>query len=83
MPIYVYEARCAENSCSYCRDGFEQLEQISGSRMTTCPRCGAVVVQQLTAPQLGRSASGLDDRAKSAGFHKLKKINHGEYERQY
>jgi predicted nucleic acid-binding Zn ribbon protein len=67
----------------HCRDGFEQLEQINGSRMTTCPRCGAPVAQQLSAPSVGRSVSGLDDRAKSAGFHKLKKIGSGEYEKKY
>jgi len=32
---------------------------------------------------VGASRSGLDDRAKAAGFTKLKRLGKGEYERQY
>jgi hypothetical protein len=37
----------------------------------------------ITAPAIGRSKSKLDDRAKSAGFTKLKRIGKGEYEKMY
>jgi hypothetical protein len=32
---------------------------------------------------VGASQTGADDHAKRAGFHKLKKISHGEYEKIY
>jgi hypothetical protein len=35
------------------------------------------------APAIGRSKTKLDDRAKNAGFTKLKKIGTGEYEKMY
>lgn len=83
MPLYVYKAKEGGRSCTYCADGFEQLEAPGGTPMLRCPRCGAPVEKQWSAPRVGRSASGLDDRARHAGFHKLKKIGSGEYERQY
>jgi len=83
MPIYEYQAVDIERGCVYCQNSFEQLEQISGQRMTTCPRCGKAVHQLISAPSVGLSVSRLDDRAKNAGFHKLKKLGTGEYEKQY
>ena len=83
MPIREYEAAHPEASCPHCLNGFEQLEQIGGTPMITCPRCRNPVRLLFSAPRVGRSASALDDRAKNAGFHKLKKIGTGEYEKQY
>lgn len=83
MPIREYQAEFRDASCEHCRDGFEQLEQVDGAPMNTCPRCGHAVRKVFSAPRVGRSPSHLDDRAKAAGFHKLKKIGAGEYEKQY
>jgi hypothetical protein len=41
------------------------------------------VVKVVSRPAVGGSSSGFDDRAKSAGFHKLKRLGKGEYEKQY
>lgn len=83
MPIFEYTAESSAEGCDYCKGNFEQLEQIGGDAMKTCPRCGAAVRRVLSAPQVGRSATGMDDRAKNAGFHKLKKLGNGEFEKLY
>lgn len=83
MPIYEYIAQDSKQSCPECVSGLEHLEEINAERLTTCPKCGALLKRVISAPSLGRSASNLDDRAKSSGFHKLKKLGKGEYEKQY
>jgi len=83
MPIYEYQSKDREKCCEYCRDGFECLRKISDPLLEKCPQCGAPVVKLISAPAVGLSHSGLDDRAKAAGFHKLKKLGTGEYEKLY
>ncbi len=83
MPIYEYVAEHNDEGCSFCRVGFEHLESLRDPPLEYCPKCGGRVKRQISAPSLGSSKSGLDDRAKNAGFHKLKKIGFGEYEKQY
>jgi len=83
MPTYEYQAGDATKSCAHCRDGFEIFQTLNDPRLETCPQCGAPVRKVFAAPAIGRSKSGLDDRAKNAGFTKLKKIGKGEYEKQY
>lgn len=83
MPIYEYQAREDTTSCAHCRDGFEVLQPLSEAALRQCPQCGAAVSRCYSAPAVGRSASGLDDRAKAAGFTKLKRLGKGEYEKQY
>lgn len=83
MPIYEYEQSEEQHSCDFCSKGFEQLRRLSDPPLTACPRCGAPVRKKISAPAVGSSASGFDDRAKSAGFSKLKRIGKGEYEKQY
>jgi putative FmdB family regulatory protein len=41
MPIYEY--RPVQSGCSYCRRGFDVLQNISEQPLQTCPRCGAEV----------------------------------------
>jgi hypothetical protein len=41
------------------------------------------VRKRISLPSIGSSASGVDDRAKKAGFHKLKRTGKGEYEKLY
>ena len=83
MPTYEYEATDPAQSCDSCRTGFELVRNLSAPRVTACPACGAPVRKLISAPAVGRSVSCLDDRAKSAGFTKLKRLGKGEYEKQY
>lgn len=83
MPIYEYEAVKQSESCEYCREGFETIQSFSEAKLEKCPKCGAKIQRIISAPSLGRSQSSLDDRAKAAGFTKLKRLGKGEYEKQY
>lgn len=83
MPIYEYETSSKKNNCSFCRTGFEQLQRISDSALRVCPKCGGPVKRIISPPAVGASKSMLDDRAKNAGFTKLKRVSKGEYEKQY
>ena len=73
MPIYAYEVREGSDGCERCRRGFEVLQSLREAPIARCPDLAAV----------GMSQSGLDDRAKAAGFTKLKRLGKGEYEREY
>lgn len=83
MPIYEYQAAEGAKGCPFCENGFERMQTLSEPKLEKCPECGAPVVRVISAPSLGRSASSLDDRAKAAGFTKLKRLGKGEYEKQY
>ncbi len=83
MPIYEYEAKDKRKSCAYCVNSFELLQNISDDRLKQCPHCGNQIIKLISAPRLGLSVSSLDDRAKAAGFQKLKRLGKGEYEKQY
>ena len=84
MHIYEYIPKDPEKaSCPHCRDGFETMQRIADPHLEKCPQCGAPIVRAISAPSLGRSVSSLDDRAKAAGFTKLKRLGKGEYEKQY
>jgi putative FmdB family regulatory protein len=83
MPIREYIASDTEKCCDHCRKGFEQIENVDAKPLTTCPRCGAAIQRQLSSPNVGGSKSGLDQRAKNAGFSKLGKLGKGEYEKEY
>lgn len=83
MPIYTYEACDPSKGCAHCRAGFDVLQSLRAEPVTVCPSCGAPVERVIGVPNLGRSEAALDDRAKAAGFTKLKRIGSGEYERQY
>lgn len=83
MPIREYASSDPEKGCDDCRTGFERVETITKAALKTCPRCGGKVERQLSAPSVGRSESGLHDRAKNAGFTTYKKSGKGEYEKKY
>ncbi len=83
MPNYDYEASDPARSCSTCLTGFERSQPLDAPRLTACPACGAPIRKRLSMPAIGRSQASLDQRAKNAGFSKLKKISAGEYEKQY
>ena len=83
MPIREYSATDPKNSCDHCREGFERMEGVDAEPIQTCPRCGAKIERQLSAPNVGASQTGLDQRAKNAGFTKYGKLGKGEYEKKY
>jgi putative FmdB family regulatory protein len=83
MPTYEYEAADPAAACDRCRLGFELVRTLREPPLTTCPQCGAPIRKCISAPAVGRSAAALDDRAKQAGFTKLKRLGKGEYEKQY
>ena len=83
MPIYEYQAKDPAAGCPHCAKGFEQLQRLSEPPLIACPHCGAAIAKQFSTPAVGGSKSGADDRAKAAGFHKLKRLGKGEYEKQY
>jgi putative FmdB family regulatory protein len=83
MPIYEYQAAEGEKGCKFCANGFERIQTLSEPKLEKCPECGAIIVRVISAPAVGKSVSSLDDRAKAAGFTKLKRLGKGEYEKQY
>ena len=83
MPVYVYEAKDPETACASCRAGFEIVQSVKDDRLTACPSCGAPVYRVLQPSWLGHSKTDLHYRAKRAGFHTMKRIGKGEYEKMY
>lgn len=83
MPVYRYEVKTGVAGCAHCQDGFEVTQSIQEDRLEHCPECGATIVKTPVVSSLGRSEGALDDRAKAAGFTKLKRLGKGEYEKQY
>jgi len=83
MPLYVYEAKDPLRGCERCRDGFEIMQALKDAKLTRCPSCGTEVYRVIQAPGLTHSKTDLHYRAKRAGFHTLKKVSKGEYEKLY
>ena len=83
MPIYQYEAREGEKGCPKCRAGFEVLQSLREAPVAVCPDCGSRVERVPARAAVGFSQSNLDDRAKAAGFTKLKRLGKGEDDLQY
>jgi len=83
MPTYEYEAADPSHACPTCLKGFELVRSLRDPPVTNCPQCGSPVRKVIAAPAIGRSISSLDDRAKRAGFSKLKRLGKGEYEKKY
>jgi putative FmdB family regulatory protein len=83
MPTYEYEAQDPEKGCARCRNPFDVVQRMSDQPLTVCPDCGVPLRKLISRPSIGPSASGFDQHAKSKGFHKLKRLGKGEYEKQY
>ena len=83
MPLYVYEAKDPAKGCERCRGGFEITQSLKDDKLTKCPDCGAEIFRVIQAPGLGHSKTDLHYRAKRAGFHSLKRVQKGEYEKMY
>ncbi len=82
MPVYVYRAS-SDKSCDYCRNGFEVRHGINFPDLKVCPECGAVVSKVFLPFSIGCSNTSLDRRAMEHGFHKLKRVDKGKYEKLY
>jgi len=83
MPVYVYEAAAPAKGCAKCGTSFEVVQSIRDAPLAECPECGAAVRRVIQAPGLTHSKTDLHYRAKRAGFHTLKKVGRGEYEKMY
>jgi putative FmdB family regulatory protein len=83
MPVYVYEANDPAKGCARCRRGFEIAQSVRDERLAACPDCGAAVSRVIQAPGLTHSKTDLHYRARRAGFHSLKRVGGGEYEKMY
>jgi putative FmdB family regulatory protein len=83
MPIREYQVDDPAQGCAVCRRPFERLEGMQSPPLDKCPVCGALLRRLVSAPAVGGSKSSLDRRASQAGFHKLKRLGKGEYEKQY
>lgn len=83
MPIYEYQAAGPERCCDYCREAFDVVQRLADAPLAACPKCGAPVGKLISAPAAIQSRGSLDSRAKDAGFHKLKRVDKGVYEKKY
>lgn len=83
MPLYVYEAKNPSVGCAKCREGFEISQHLNDAKLTACPVCGTEIYRVIQSPGLTHSQTDLHYRAKRAGFHTLKKVSKGEYEKIY
>ncbi len=83
MPIREYQVKQGFSGCSLCNKPFERIERVGEEPLQNCPSCGCAVERIVSLPRVGASKSNFDDNAKSAGFHKLKKVSKGEYEKIY
>ena len=83
MPLYSYEAKDPSKGCAKCKGGFDIVQSLADPHLEKCPECGAEIFRVMKAPALRHSKTDLHYRAKRAGFHSLKKVCKGEYEKMY
>jgi len=83
MPVYQYIAQDESKGCDTCRSGFEIKQGVNDEPLATCPECGDAIRKVFPNVVIGPSKTGLDRRAKESGFHKLKKVDKGKYEKLY
>jgi putative FmdB family regulatory protein len=81
MPLYTYKAE--KKGCKFCKEGFEYLQNINERPLEKCPKCNQSVFKVFTGFSLGASKTGFDQKAKEKGFHKLKRVDKGKYEKVY
>ncbi len=83
MPLRDYICADPARSCPHCRNGFEWLEHAGATPLLTCSRCGAPLMRKISAPRVPPTKGSFTDRAKRAGFHQLKRVDKGTYEKQF
>ncbi len=84
MPFYTYRAKEEENSCNYCKNGFEILQKISEDALEVCPDCGEPIVRIMHGVAYKRDDSTKtilsDDNLKKHGFKKLVNTGGGKFD---
>jgi putative FmdB family regulatory protein len=51
MPTYVYEAVALEKGCNHCNPGFEVVQRMTESALSSCPHCGNAIRRILFPPR--------------------------------
>jgi putative FmdB family regulatory protein len=82
MPIYEYRP-VNTSVCTYCANGFDQIQKLSEPSLLVCPKCNQPVRRQISAPNLGKSNSSILDRSnlEKHGFTRYEKAEKGVYEK--
>ena len=83
MPVYVYRVKDKAKGCAHCRREFEIAQKVADKPLEKCPQCGATIEKVILSFLLGSSKMAFDRKAKDQGFHKLKKVDKGKYEKLY
>jgi predicted nucleic acid-binding Zn ribbon protein len=85
MPIYVYRAKdhAGPCDCDCCDGGIEVWHKPGAAPLHKCPKCGRTVEKAVSSFSIGLSRTGFDQRAREKGFHQLKRLGEGEYEKVY
>lgn len=83
VPLHEYVARNPEKGCDLCKRPFEHLDRTAEEVLRRCPRCGAPVRKLISPPNVAAGKGDLDRRARAAGFHKLRRVDKGTYEKEY
>ncbi len=81
MPIYIYKTE--NKGCEICGRGFEILQEVNETKLRRCPECKGEIRRIYSGFSIQDSKNNLDQRAKKQGFHKLKKVDKGKYEKLY
>ncbi|HOP21451.1 MAG TPA: zinc ribbon domain-containing protein [Gammaproteobacteria bacterium] len=82
MPFYTYQ-NATEESCEYCRLGFEVLQRLNAEPVQLCPECGNKVKKVISVPNVTMGTKHLttDKKAEEKGFTKYKRAGKGVYEK--
>lgn len=83
MPIYIYKVKDKKKGCNYCKKGFELLQKVNDKPLKKCPKCGTFIEKVFSTFSLGFAKTTLDRKAKEKGFHKLKRVDKGKFEKLY
>lgn len=81
MPVYEYRPS-TDDSCEYCTDGFDTMQKLTDAALTACPRCGAAVGRQVSAPRIGKTGPSLEpSNLEKHGFTQYRRAGQGVYEK--
>ena len=81
MPIYEYQPVATEH-CAFCGNGFEQLQKMKDSALSTCPQCNAPVRRVISAANLGKAGPSLEPaNLEKHGFTQYRKSGKGVYQK--
>lgn len=78
MPIYVYRASDAEQSCDTCREDFEVLQSMKDDALTECGDCGSAIEKVPVVP--GMAFPKGPAALRNMGMARLERRSDGSYE---